>query len=80
MITRIDKWGNSLGLRIPKQVALDADLAEGTAVLLQARNGRLVVTPVTRRRYSLDELLAGMTRSNLHDEQEFGGPVGREML
>ncbi len=80
MMTRIDKWGNSLGLRIPKQVALDADLAEGTAVLLQVRNGRLVVTPVTRRRYSLEELLAGVTRSNLHDEEDFGGPAGREML
>lgn len=80
MMTRIQKWGNSLGLRIPKHVAEDADLTEGTAVVLQVRNGRLVVTPVTRRRYSLDELLAGITRSNLHDELDFGERAGREML
>ena len=80
MMTRIQKWGNSLGLRIPKQLAEDADLTEGTAVVLQARNGRLVVTPVTRRRYSLDELLAGITRSNRHDELDFGERAAREML
>lgn len=79
MMSKIHKWGNSLGLRIPREMARDVDLTEGTSVDLQARNGRLVVTPVKRKHYSLEELLRGIRRSNLHDAQEFGEPAGREI-
>ncbi len=68
MITRIHKWGNSLGLRIPKVVAQEVDLTEGTPVEVQARSGRVVVTPVQRKRYSLEDLLAGIKPSNVHVE------------
>ena len=78
MITKVRKWGNSLGLRIPKHVAKDLSLAEGTSVDVKAHNGRVVVTPVRDKQYTLNELLRCVTRSNIHDEVEFGKPVGRE--
>jgi antitoxin MazE len=80
MITRIHKWGNSLGLRIPKALAEDVHLADGTAVEVRARNGHLTVTPVRCHAYSLAGLLAGVKRSNIHDEVELGAPIGREAL
>ena len=78
MITTIQKWGNSLGLRIPKGMAQCARVREGTTVMLAVSNGRLVVAPLEARGYELDTLLAGVTRKNLHVAVETGDPVGRE--
>lgn len=78
MITKIQKWGNSLGLRIPKGVARGARVQEGTTVTLAVSNGRLVVAPLETRGYELDALLAGVTRKNLHAAVDTGDPVGRE--
>ena len=78
MITKIQKWGNSLGLRIPKGVARGARVREGTTVTLAVSNGRLVVAPLETRGYELEALLAGVTRKNLHAAVDTGGPVGRE--
>ncbi len=78
MITRIRKWGNSLGLRIPKHLADDADVTEGTSVDLQVKNGSLVVTPVQEVGYVLEDLLANVKPSNLHEEVDIGRPAGRE--
>ena len=78
MITKIQKWGNSLGLRIPKGVARGARVREGTTVTLAVSNGRLVVAPLETRGYELEALLAGVTRKNLHAAVDTGDPVGRE--
>ena len=78
MITRIQKWGNSLGLRIPKGVARSARVQEGTTVMLAVSNGRLVVAPLEARAYELETLLAGVTRKNVHTAVDTGNPVGRE--
>ena len=78
MITKIRKWGNSLGLRIPKNVAEDIDVTEGASVQVKIQNGCLVVTPVKQERYVLEDLLAKVKPSNLHEEVEFGAPTGRE--
>ncbi len=78
MVSRIRRWGNSLGLRIPKQLADEIHLAEGASVDLKAHNGRLIVTPLRREVHTLEELLAAVKRSNLHDEVDFGQPRGRE--
>ena len=79
MITKIQKWGNSLGLRIPKGVARGARVREGTTVTLAVSNGRLVVAPLETRGYELEALLAGVTRKNLHAAVDTGDPVGREL-
>lgn len=80
MNTEISKWGNSLALRIPKAVASEINLAEGSEVTLAAIDGRLVVTPVTDRSYRLDELLSEVSKTNIHREVDFGRPVGKEQL
>ncbi len=78
MITTIRKWGNSLGLRIPRNLAKDVQVEEGSSVQIRVGKGRLVVTPIKRKEYSLEELVAGIKPSNLHEEIEFGAPIGRE--
>src|SRR5437868_2550255 len=80
METKVQKWGNSLGVRIPRSLAMEAHLKPGTAVEISAEADAIVIRPVNRPRYSLAELLRGVTRANLHEELEFGGPMGREAL
>lgn len=79
MKTKIQKWGNSLAIRIPKAVAAQADLSELSTVDLSIVDGRLVVTPASRPSFTLEELLEGMTDENMHGEISLGGPVGREV-
>ena len=78
MRTYVQKWGNSLGLRIPRAFALEAGLAERTAVDLTVVDGRLVVTAVSEQSYTLDELLSQVTPDNLHGEWDTGRAVGAE--
>jgi antitoxin MazE len=80
MRVRVQKWGNSLALRIPKPFAGDADVSEGTELDLVVSKGRLVATPVRGRRPSLRQLLSRVTPNNLHGEVNSGPPVGRETL
>lgn len=77
--TQIARWGNSLGLRLPKAVALEARLGEGDTVMVSVRDGAIVAAPA-RPTYSLDALVAKMTRRNRHDETDWGSaPAGREL-
>lgn len=80
MRVRVQKWGNSLALRIPKPFAGDAGVSEGTQLDLAVSEGRLVATPLRRRRPSLRRLLSRVTPSNLHREVDAGPPIGREAL
>lgn len=74
------KWGNSIALRIPAQLLKELGANEGSLVEPKVENGRLILSPVTgRRRYTLDELVAGITDGNRHDVIDFGPPVGREV-
>jgi antitoxin MazE len=77
MTTQVAKWGNSLGLRLPKSVAQAAQISEGDAVDLVVENGAIVIRPA-RVRYSLGELVGGITNANRHEKTEWGKPVGRE--
>ena len=78
MLTKIQKWGNSLGLRIPKSFAAEAEVEEGSTVDLAIENGELVIRPVRRPRLTLEAMLAGITEQNLHEEIGTGVSVGRE--
>ena len=78
MRTKIQRWGHSLAIRIPKPFAIEAKLGEETAVDLTVTNGSLVVVPATKPAQSLKDLLSRVTRRNLHGEVETGTPVGRE--
>jgi antitoxin MazE len=78
MQTRIRKWGNSLGLRIPRAFASEAQVEDGSIVDVSVENGCLQIRPIRSRRFLLRELLKGVNRQNLHTEISSGGPVGRE--
>jgi antitoxin MazE len=79
MRSRVQKWGNSLALRIPKTYATEIGLAEETPVEITLVDGQLVIAPLAPLCYSLDELLAGITADNLHGEQDTGHPEGNEV-
>ena len=78
MRVRVQKWGNSLALRIPKRFAEDVGVGEGSVVEVSVSKGRLVVAPVTPGRARLDDLLRRVTKRNLHGETDTGSRVGRE--
>jgi len=77
MSTTVSRWGNSLALRIPREVAEAARWAEGTAVRFRVEDGSVTVAPC-RPRYELAELLAKVTPENRHEPVEWGPPVGNE--
>ena len=82
MKARVQKWGNSLAVRIPKALATETGLGENAEVELSSDNGRIVVAPRKRKRkpkYTVEEMLRGITPDNLHGEIDFGPPVGREV-
>ena len=76
--TQIARWGNSLGLRLSKSVALEAQVDEGDTVDVSVKNGAIVIRP-SRPTYSLDLLVARITPRNRHDESAWGPPVGHEV-
>ena len=78
MIVKIQKWGNSLGVRIPKSLAQDAGIREGTSVDLRVESGRLIIAPAGKR-YTLEELVSRITPENRHPETDWGAPVGKEV-
>ena len=79
MKARIQKWGNSLALRIPKSFAAHSNIEQGSVVDLSLDNGRMIVEAAKEQEYSLEELLAQVTKDNLHSEVDFGAPVGKEV-
>jgi antitoxin MazE len=78
MRAQVQKWGNSLALRIPRSFAVESAIEQGTEVDLSLEEGRLVITPVEEPTYTLDALMAGVTPDNLHDEVDTGPPAGKE--
>ena len=79
MQTTVQKWGNSLALRIPKFFATEIGLEKDTSVDMTVIDGKLLVARLASSPYSLEELLAVITDENLHQEQDFGPPVGGEV-
>ncbi len=77
MRTRIQKWGNSLALRIPKSLAAEAHIKQESLVEVSLVDGRIVVFPVESV-WTLEHLLAGITEQNLHCEVEVGPATGTE--
>ncbi|MBF0245617.1 MAG: AbrB/MazE/SpoVT family DNA-binding domain-containing protein [Planctomycetes bacterium] len=80
MKAQIQKWGNSLALRIPKAFAEEISIDHGSNVELSLKKGSLVIHPVETRAYSLDEFLSRVNKDNIHAEFDFGSPVGKELL
>ncbi len=79
MQATVQKWGNSLTLRIPKSFAQELGLEHDTPVELRVQDGRIVISPIRDPVYDLDELLSQITADNQHDEIDWGPPVGNEV-
>ena len=79
MKVKIQKWGNSLALRIPKSFAMQSKVEQGSTVDVSLKKGTIVVTPVNEPEYTLEGLLAKITKKNLHDETATGASVGKEV-
>jgi antitoxin MazE len=77
MRTQVAKWGNSLGVRIPKAYAEELGLAEGVTVEVKVSGRKLVLAPA-QPEYDLQELVSAITPKNRHGETDWGAPAGRE--
>jgi len=78
MKTRVQKWGNSLALRIPKSFATEVGLDPNSSVEMSLKGGKLIVVPADKPKFTLKQLLARVTEENLHDEVDTGSAVGGE--
>ena len=76
----VRKWGNSAAIRIPSNVLKAAKIEIGDPVDIREEQGRIVVEPLRPASYALADLVGKITRDNLHDEVDFGRPVGKERL
>ena len=79
MLTKVQKWGNSLALRIPKAFAVEALLENNSFVEISISERQIIITPVPTPSWTLDELLADITDTNLHNEIDTGFAVGNEV-
>ena len=74
----VNKWGNSLGVRIPQDIALAVGFGVGTVVNVEVVDNKVVISP-RQKKYQLDELLVGVTPELIGGEYNWGEPVGREV-
>ncbi len=79
MKTRIQKWGNSLALRIPKSFADEVGLQKETSVDVSLADGKLVIATVAEPKPTLRQLLTKITKENMHGEFDTGTAVGKEI-
>ena len=79
MKTAVQRWGNSLALRIPRTYAAETKISEGSQVEISLKSGALVVRPVVRKRHALPDLLKRVRATNRHDAVETGRVVGNEV-
>lgn len=73
------QWGNSVGVRIPAGILSELNLTAERQVDIRAENGRIIIEPVAPKP-TLEQLLSQITVDNLHNEVDFGEPVGKELL
>jgi antitoxin MazE len=78
MLTKVQKWGNSLAIRLPKAFAVNAQIEKDSFVDISIEKGKIIVAPVPGS-WTLDELLAGITKHNIHNEVDTGLAVGNEV-
>ena len=79
MKVQIQKWGNSLALRIPKSFAQETKIDQGTVVNLSLKEGEIIIRPIVEPEYSLDKLLSQVTKENIHREVDTGRAQGKEV-
>ena len=78
MQTKVQKWGNSLALRIPKVYAEQMNITANSAVELTIHDDQIIISPLAAPVYSLDALLVQVNDDNIHSEMDTGSSVGNE--
>jgi antitoxin MazE len=78
MVTRVQKWGNSQGLRLPKHILESADISIGDQIEVNTEEGLIIIKKVAKREFILEEMVARMPRKYKVREESFGKPVGKE--
>jgi len=79
MKSTVQKWGNSLAIRIPKLFATEIDLFQGAEIDLVLFENKILINPIKKKKCILDELLSQVTEENIHKEVDTGTPVGKEI-
>jgi len=80
MTTKIQKWGNSLAIRIPKSFAETTQIKEGSEIKLSLEQDKIIVTKKEKPKYTLKDLVSKINARNIHKEISFGSPKGKELL
>lgn len=78
MVGKVQRWGNSQGLRLPKYVLESADIAIGDDVEVIPQEGQIFIKKVSKRKFDLVEMVSRMPRNHKVHEDGFGKPVGKE--
>ncbi len=77
METKIQKWGNSLGVRIPMNIINDLSLKNGSTVDITEKTGTIIILP--KKNHDLDRLIESISDENIHSEIDFGNSEGNEI-
>jgi len=78
MTTKVKKWGNSLAVRIPDEFAENLDLKDGSVVGFKQTKNEIIITK-TKPKYTLEDMVKGITKKNRHKEYDWGKPMGKEI-
>ncbi len=78
MKAKVARWGNSLALRLPKNLTEELGILEETVVECEIQSGALVVKPIPAS-YSLDDLVSQINENNRHQETDWGPSQGAEL-
>lgn len=79
MQVQLEESENGLTLPIPEEVAQSSQMQPGSLVDLSLIDGKILVSPVRRSKYTIEELMAGVTNENVREAVDFGPPVGKEI-
>jgi len=79
MKSTVQKWGNSLAIRIPKSFAAEIDLYQGAEIDLVLLENKIQIEPIKKKKITLDDLLSQVNEENIHKEVDTGKPVGMEI-
>ena len=79
METKVKKWGNSLGVRIPKSFSTQAGITEGSSIEIKIDGDTITIVPKHKNEYSIDELISLISEDNVHYEIKMDGPIGNEI-
>ncbi|MDO8482905.1 MAG: AbrB/MazE/SpoVT family DNA-binding domain-containing protein [bacterium] len=79
MTTKVQKWGNSLAVRLPKEAAESIGLRQGSAVSIISSHDLISIRPVSKPREKLEQMVRKITKKNRHALIDWGVPVGKEI-